>query len=251
MYIEKIKFCSNQNEWIYRSNRMEKRLLLRTQKNKILQAIRQVKLNPSDFRFDEINRPEIDCIVSKLVHKPTGFYFIFSFDYRYPDRRRIEYYPTSDGKKKVEEAYEMSTIIDEVSGWLWVVKREVEAPDLWATILDERKLFEIASTPNLKNDLLNAEQQKYISVQLEEIKNHLIKIKELNIEQRHFVEDRFNYMAETLETMGIQNWIQTVIGVSITIIWTLALAPEQAKELVSLLGKVISHIVNGMILLPL
>jgi hypothetical protein len=229
---------------------MEKRLLLRTQKNEILQKITKFELNPSDFTFDEIERKEIRCIVSKLVHKPTRFYFIFAFNFVYPDQRMIEYFPMGDGKKKVDSTYEMSNVMDYVVGWLRVVKREIEAPDLWATIIDEKKLFEIASTPNLGNDLLNPEQQKYISEKLEEVKNHLIKIKEFNIEQRRFIEDRFNHMDETLKIMGMQNWIQTVIGVCFTIIYGLALAPPQAREFLSILGNVISHIVNVKILLP-
>ncbi len=58
----------------------EERLLLRTQRNDILQLITKLNLDPLEFEFHRIKSGLVlGCIVSKLFHKPTKYYFNFDF----------------------------------------------------------------------------------------------------------------------------------------------------------------------------
>ena len=131
-------------------------------------------------------------------------------------------------------------------------KREITAPDLWATITDEKKLFEVISGVGLGNELFTDTQQKYISEQFRLIKQHLIDTQELIGNDREFVEAKFDYLENALTRLGQYDWIHDVIGAAVTIIWGIALAPGPAKELFSSLGKIISHVLGGgtSLLLP-
>jgi hypothetical protein len=224
---------------------MEKRLLLRTHKNRILEEITKRKLNPLDFNF--LEKDSIlgsRCKVSKLVHKPTGYYFTFDFSRHKPSEHYITYFPTNEGKMKIASESTIDYVFHEVNDWLNVVVREVNAPDLWATISEEKKLFEVVSGIGLGNELFTPEQQKYISEQLRLIKQQLIVTQDLIGGDREFVAAKFDYMEDTLKRLGRYDWIHDVIGAAVTIIWGIALAPGPAKELFSSLGKVISQVLG-------
>ena len=100
----------------------EERLLLKTQKNEILQGITELKLNPSDFEFHRIKSGlVIGCVVSKLFHKPTKYYFTFDFTHNV-NEHWIEYFPTRDGKKRIESTRHTQLVMENVLDWLMVIK---------------------------------------------------------------------------------------------------------------------------------
>lgn len=224
----------------------EERLLLRTQRNEILKRITELKLNPKDFEFHRVKSESVaGCVISKLFHKPTRYYFTFDFSMRSSEEFFIKYFPTEEGKKHVEFTKHLKFVIGNVVDWLMVIKREIEAPDLWAAIIEEKKLFEIISGAKLGNELFSESERNYITEQLELIKQQLIETQELVGEEKEFVENRFNNLEDSLKRLGKYDWVNSVIGVAVTIIWGIVLAPEQAKQLFRSLGKVFSQVLGG------
>ena len=224
---------------------MEKRLLLRTQRNRIIENIVKLKLTPLDFIFLEIESGILpNCKVSKLVHKPTRYYFKFDFTHTV-DQNWIEYYPTSEGKKKIQSTRSISIVMGEVYEWLLVIKRETAAPDLWATILDEKNIFEVASTPDLGEDLFSQAEQKYISEQLRLIEQRIIGTQELTQDKIDFLAGKIDYLDENIKRLGRFTWIHTAIGVFVTIMFGIPLPQDISKEIFSHLGRVISQVLQG------
>jgi hypothetical protein len=230
----------------------EERLLLRTQKNEILQRITDLKLNPIHFEFHRVKSEVVTgCVVTKLFHKPTRYYFTFDFSMYSNEEFFIKYFLTEESKKHVEFIKPWTFVMGNVVDWLMVIKREIEAPNLWATILEEKKLFEVVSGVKLGNELFSVSEQNYITEQLKLIKEQLIDTQELVGKEKEFVENRFNNLEDSLKRLGKYDWVNSVIGVAVTIIWGIALAPEQAKQLFSSLGKLISQVLGGGTFLPL
>jgi hypothetical protein len=224
----------------------EERLLLRTQRNGILQRITDLKLNPIDFEFHRVKSDLVTgCVVTKLFHKPTRYYFTFDFSMQSSEEFFIKYFPTEEGKKHVEFIKPWTFVMGNVVDWLMVIKREIEAPDLWTTIANEKKLFDVASIVTQDNELFTLSEQTYISKQLRLIKNNLIDTQGLIGKNMEFVASRFDYLEDSLRRLGRSDWRNNVIGVAVTIIVGIALAPGPAKELLSALGKLISHVSGG------
>lgn len=228
----------------------EERLLLRTLKNEILEVITLLELNPSDFEFHRIKSSLVNgCVVSKMYHKPTKYYFTFDFDRH--SNHYIIYFPTEEGKKYTKLENSMEIVKARLLDWLIVIKREISVPDLWATIIDEKKLFEVVSGVGLGNELFTDTQQKYITEQLQLIKQNLIDTQELIGNDMEFVVAKFDYLENALTRLGQYDWVHDVIGAAVTIIWGIALAPGPAKELFRSLGKIISHVLGGSTYLSL
>ena len=62
---------------------MEKILILKTQANEIFQAMQSLGLDPSQFAWEEVpSKITQGLAVSRLVHRPTGHYFMFDFRQR-------------------------------------------------------------------------------------------------------------------------------------------------------------------------
>ena len=227
---------------------MEKRLLLRTQKNQILEKIVKLKIDPLDFNFIEIESGLVrNCKVSKLVHKPTGYYFTFDFTRGNVNEHWIEYFPNLDGKKRLYSSTNYSNVGGELTVWLAVIKTEIDAPDLWTTILDENKIFELALTPDLGDDLFTQAEQKYISEQLKLTEQRIIKTHELKPDEIRLLEKQINYLNDSIKRLGRYTWIHTAIGVSFTIMLGLRsdVSKVISKELLSFLGMVISQVLQG------
>jgi hypothetical protein len=56
---------------------MEIRHLLRSQTNQIFETVASVGLNPSEFDWKDATGPFSGMFVSKLIHSPSNYFFIF------------------------------------------------------------------------------------------------------------------------------------------------------------------------------
>jgi len=99
-----------------------------------------------------------------LTHRPTGFFCMFG----------AHTVTTSPGhNKKVEDSRHEDIWLNKENAcgkWLVIVKSEVDAPDLWATIGQEKALSTAASSASLDNRPFTAAELKVISTKLDEIK---------------------------------------------------------------------------------
>lgn len=230
--------------------KMERRLLLTTQRNSILALISKLELNPLDFDFLEVESNMVrGCVVTKMVHVKTGYYFTFDFSPKRNDERYIEYFPTTDGTKKTGYESQWPYLMTEVYDWLDTIKTEITTEDLWEYFLTGRKLFENESSYKLTNELFKHQEQEYISAELCKIKKQIIENYKLTGEAKRLTEERFDYLDESLKRLGHKDWIYTAIGVSFTI--AMSLPPETAKTIWTILLNFISRFLGGGTYLPL
>ena len=125
--------------------------LTKTQKNQILKLILEDGPPPSDFQWTEKQQEEFSSMsywpykVSVLTHCPTGYYCTFgahSVTTCPGITKKVEEFPHHDKWNEKENA---------CGRWLIDLKEEVEAPDLWASIGQEKVLSTAASSPDLDN----------------------------------------------------------------------------------------------------
>jgi len=228
----------------------EKQLILPTQKSQVFSCVQESGLIPSDFEWEEYDSKESPGLkVSRLFHRPTGFYFIFDF---YEDHHFGVWSPTEYNTIGLAKTDTWGFQFDRVKGWLKYVKREIEEPDLWEALSQETKLAEVASSSETTNSPFTPEELQYISRQVEEIKGYLIETHSLaDEEQRKFVNTRLNYLVDSAQRQGRRDWLHTTIGVVVTVVVGIGLAPDETRELFRFVATAFGQFFGGTPPIPL
>jgi hypothetical protein len=212
--------------------------LTKIQKNQILELITQHGPPPVEFCWTETVQDEYGHItvrpnpyrVSVLTHRSTGYFCIFgahSITASPGNVAKVEDFRHDDNWVKKEIACRR---------WLADVKREVDAPDLWATIGQEKVLSTAASALTLNNSRFNTAEQNLIVGKLEDIKGYLLEGQQFAADQAETIEREFAYLRESSERLGRKDWLNAVLGGLFGLAVTLALEPEKAKGLITLAG---------------
>lgn len=226
---------------------MRKMLLLKSQANAVFEAIRGADLDPSEFEWEEIpctvGSIEEKVIVSELVHKPTRYFFEFGLR---SDLPYALYSPDRDG------AGPGSAMVGGWAGlrvafesWVGYLRREVLAPDLWASVSQARQLTDAASTEEPGNAAFRESEQKEISAALHEIKQFLFTTQSLTDEHRKFVTGRLDYLEASSKRMGRKDWFNLTAGVLLSIVVQIGLQSQAASELFRLAGNLLHNLFGG------
>ena len=189
--------------------------LTKIQKNYVFNRIREYCPPPSHFQWTEREQKEFKATaywpyrVSVLTHFPTGYYCIFG----------AQAVTTSPGKnRKVEDLRhedDWQKQTDTCITWLVRLKKEVDAPDLWATIGQEKALSTAAASTDLDNRPFTAAEQSLIATKLDEVKAYLLEGQQFNKEQAEFVESEFAYLRQSAARFGRKDWLRVLLGVLI------------------------------------
>lgn len=218
-------------------------LILKTQANKLFQTIKQLGLDPLEFEWRrEKNIPEGTLIVSVLVHKPTEYYFHFGF------LRGQEWCQRSPGPdRSVDERYGSAWDSQEAHAheWLSCLKREIETPDLWESVSQEKALVEAASAEGLSNTPFIEAEQQDISAKLDEIQQFLLAAHQFEESQKEFVRSRLDYLKDAAERMGRKDWLNLTTGTLLGIVVQTGLNSDAARELFRLAGNLLQSLFAG------
>jgi hypothetical protein len=226
---------------------MNKNLILRSQANEVFRAIQQEGLNPSDFGWSEIlsNQPP-ELVVSQPTHSATGFYFKFDFD------RGSHHATFSPGDGSTTSSVYPAAWGGQLhwcTQWLRQLHRELEEPDLWSSVTEEKQLVASASS-DLENTPFSLEEQQKISLAIAEIRIFLLDTNRFAGPQVQFIEARLKHLEEASRRLGRKDWITLAIGALTNIIVGVALAPDAARELLRMAGGLLGWISSGFPSLP-
>jgi hypothetical protein len=166
--------------------------------------------------------------VSVLTHRPTGHCCIFgayTVTFCPGTNKKIEDFGHDDKWPKKQFLCRK---------WLVALKEEVDAPDLWATIGQEKSLSAAAASADLDNRPFTAAEQNLIATKLDEIKAYLLEGQQFDAEQANTVEREFAYLKESSRRLGRKDWLNVLYGGLITVIVGVALAPDAARSLLRL-----------------
>jgi hypothetical protein len=134
------------------------------------------------------------------------------------------------------------------SRWLEELRREVEAPDLWATIGQEKVLPTAALSARLDNRPFAPDEQLVIDAKLDQIKAFLLNGQQFATAQAESVEQEFAYLKESSKRMGRKDWLNILLGGLFGLAVTLALDPEKARSVMRLAGTML-QILGGQVYL--
>ncbi len=205
---------------------MRDRTLLVSQKNAVFRLLSGCELDVGQFVWRKIVGETYTH--SQLVHGQSGYYFKFL---SWPNGWGYEMSPGMESRFATGSAGEWATELTFFRAWALGLRKELEEPDLWETIRQGRALVETASDANIENSPLSEEEQQLIQESLEEVKQHLLGIRELGVAQRDFVERQFQYLVDASGRLGRKDWTNIFLSVLVSNIVGLALPSEAARAL--------------------
>ena len=214
--------------------------LLRSQQNEVLQRIQNVGLDPRSFEWDMVNGPSSRVQVSRLVHRPTGGYFVFDLN---RGRHWTEFSPGHEVTVEQQFPGNWGLQLDYVTSWLQAVKREYEAPDLWRALSGESRLIDAASA-DAANEPFSDDEQKQVRGQLSELRS-LADQADISPDSKATLEARLTYLEDAVGRQGRIDWANNLVGVLMGLALQAVVPPELVREMLALAWGGLGHLFGG------
>ncbi len=229
---------------------VEKYLLLQTHMNEVHDAIVTYELDPSEFQWKEVELQgdglglygQSAGIVSRLVHIPTSY--SCTFDMR--DPFWVIIIPGRNKPREHEEVEDWEGYRSWFNAWLYWVKEQDEAPDLWAKYVGVEKLA--SAIDSSSQDKLSDPEQEEFKKGMEQIQTHLIELVEGSEKQQH-IRNQVEYLVEAAKHQTRKDLGNIVLGTLMSTALTLGITSEQANGLFRLAGSCLYSLFSGQPLL--
>jgi hypothetical protein len=217
--------------------------LLRSQKNEVFMAIKEVGLEPSEFLWSVIGHS------LRITHESTNFYFNFG-----TSEHRTWYLKQYPGDSEAKEVYvggpsDWVSVLGIFKQWVPIVRREHGEPDLWATAQQDKKLIS-EKIDDLGNSPFSEAERSRISLAVSELRRFLISSGTHTERQIQFIATRLQHLEEASHRLGRKDWITLAMGTLTNIVVGVALAPDAARELLRTAGALLGWVVGSVHLLP-
>lgn len=223
---------------------MHKNLVLRSQRNLILQLIQETELTPSEFSWAEVSSTQSPpMLISRLDHAPTGFYFLFDY---LQEKHWVRFSPGKESLVETRYSGDWPNELQAVMRWLDYLKLEHQSPDLWAMIEQERQLMLSATSTDIDNAPFSVEEQRRISTAVNELRAYVQVTANLTQAQLEFVSDRLSHLEESAGRLGRKDWITLAIGALTNVIVGVALAPDAARDLLRTANGLLGWVVKSL-----
>jgi hypothetical protein len=212
--------------------------LLPTERNAIFELVAESGLAASCFEWADSQRFEEPIVmhgvtyttVSMLVHVPSTFSYKFGkyYDQLFPGvKERVERRDIFKNGLDQKWRYRIEAVRD----WLYRLKEEVEAPDLWSEMLQDRRFIQISAYTIQPDEVFTVQDKIYMSQQLEQMKLAMGASHELQMEQVRAIETGFADIVAAMDRFGKKDWLNLAIGTLVNIAVAASFAPSAASDL--------------------
>jgi hypothetical protein len=223
--------------------------LMTTQANAVLEVLQRNGFEPSEFKW---SRPPVyRDHGSRLTHTSgASFTFIPQRGGQVGSPSHISQY--SPGQKVIKEQAghnEWNQHLDAVEVWAQALRRELSAPDLWATFEAEQALWD-ATEPSENNSRFSPGELERIAAGTEEIRRFLIQTVGDDATNRAYIERRLDYLVGASGRLGRIDWANLAANAVVSIVLQLSLPAGAAHELLRMAGQLLSWLTTGHPALP-
>jgi hypothetical protein len=224
--------------------------LLKTQANDVLAIVMRHGFDPSAFRWSIEPSMHGQGTASRLTHTPTSSFYLFDNGGGPNNRRHVALF--SPGPSEISEHRYFNlwaAHYGHCESWIAALRREVDAPDLWASVQGERALWE-ATESTKENTPLSIEEAEQVRVGIHEIRQFLLQIAADNKTHQAIVERRLDYLMASARRVGRIDWVNLAVGAIVSIVVQLGLTPEAGHEVLRMAGQLLSWVVTERRVLP-
>lgn len=222
-------------------------LLLPSQKAEIFDALLARAFEPSLFRWytyadQNYGRTEV------LEVSDTAWRFEFLQDDR--GRNFCEFSPGAHALRERRAPGTWAGQIACLDDWLAYLRREIGTLDPWAELERYRLPVRAERPSGIPDAPFTPDQLTRIEEAVAEIRARLLEDIEDSSAHRRMVDDYMTYLVDAAHRQGRRDWMHTLIGVLVTVSFSVGLAPERAVELWHLATRTLSGLLDLLPRLP-
>jgi hypothetical protein len=138
-----------------------------------------------------------------------------------------------------------------IQTWVKNLEREVHTVNLWTQIFSDANEVRMVSGASVPDNQFTKDEKLIIADGLRQVKEYLVANRELTQGELAFIDAKLASLVKTAESSGRIQWLHTAIGVMVTIVIGIGLAPNETKDLLKLAGGIVASLFGGDIpLLP-
>ena len=171
-------------------------------------TIRKAGLNPLDFKFSEKEMTQSDGsgslggvrmnLCHQVIHEPSGYGCLFA-------PYSVYFSPGDISLHANQRVLNWDQSISTVAAWLKNLKREIDSPDLWASLIQEMELLGLESSERLTRRLIW--KSKLRSSELfDEIRVYITSTYCLAEEPLRRVHAKLDYLIDASTRVGRIDW---------------------------------------------
>ncbi len=226
---------------------MTQYILLTSQRNEILELIKETKLDPFNFKWTEVlskfttDDSSVPVTVSQILYQGTSFYFTFDLNTR---QHYTFYSPAEDKLHDSEFPGSWEGQLQYFRKWLHYLQREVGQPDMWEELAKYQLPPGAELTPNAGNEPFTLPQVEQIVSGINKVRESLMNEFGDGEEEQNLINEKLDYLIDAAKRQGRKDWFHTCIGVLFGLATALAMSPEQTKHLWSLLKNAITGVLR-------
>jgi hypothetical protein len=206
--------------------------LVKKERNAIIEAIKAAGLDPTEFDIGD------DGDEVRISHRGSESAVVLHEDGPWYSGNKV----VGDGlPQPIRFASRAGVVEYVVLVWLKEVKLDLETPDLWAELEQQRKMLDVTTTEADENTPFTTDEQAEIAKQLAEIKTYVVQTHELSGDQTRALEGQFKYLQDAAGRMGRTDWRTAAAGVLLSAIVNAVLPGSAARDALLMLFQSVGH----------
>jgi hypothetical protein len=228
--------------------------ILLSQKNEILRLLTEKGFSPNDFLWEDGQVPgDGGCLPVKLIHQPSGFFCSFAAERSDSGNPyiQIEYSPSEEGfitSASARSAYQWD---NEIKKWIDILRREIDTPDLWTSIVSGQSSVMQATATASENTPFTPPERAQVIIFLGEIRTYIQTNAGLSPDKFSIVIEKLAYLEQAADRMGRKDWLNLFLGVLFSMAMQVAMEKSVFQDLLSVAGHLFRQFLRHIILLPL
>lgn len=228
--------------------------ILPSQKNEILRLLTEKEFSMTEFQWENGPIPGADGrLPVNVIHHPSGFFCGFSAERSGSGKpyTQIEYSPSEEGfikRTNVESSLGWNTV---VTNWVNNLRREIDMPDLWASISSGQSSVMQATATASENTPFTDPERTQVAIFLEDIRTYIQTNAGLSPDKFNIVVEKLTYLEQAADRMGRKDWLNLFLGVLVSLTVQVGMEKSVFQNLLSVADQLFSQFLQHIILLPL
>jgi hypothetical protein len=213
--------------------------LLRSQRNRAFEWVRDAGLDPSRFAVGAADWGKTRC--NRFAYREAEYFFDVSTA---RGRYSVRYSPGASEllTHQMDVAVNFDSLESAFKAWLSYLRREVEAPDLWELIRSGGRALALAGAPS-NNDPFTEVEREQVVVAIGIARTYLI---DAGVDaDAADVKEQLEYLTDTSRRSGRRDWYFLAFGVLFDIAVAVALDPDAARRFIEAVLTAVSRIRLG------
>lgn len=220
--------------------------------NEAFELLQAGGLDPKEFEWHKVQGTPRNSIVSELRHKETGYYFRFDYSTTFdqPVTGRYAKFSPSKGGRSGSQRSTIDQPLVMFRHWVECLKRELDAPDLWAMLAEETARLQALATVEGENQPFTPDELPVVLTRLEELKGQMEAASDKSDETLKLIEQRFDFLEEQAKIAGRTSFFLMLLGSILGHLLSSSLSGEQVRAFIQASMRIMMELNSSPMQLP-